>query len=70
MISSAELLLFPGLLEHRASRGVSESMPAKPASEWIGDWICLAFHRRWWKPAWIAGAARIELRCERCGRVH
>jgi len=45
-------------------------MPAMLATEAIGAWICKAFHRRWWKPVWVDGGTRIEVRCERCGRVY
>src|ERR1700761_7886155 len=53
---------WPGL-ERLEGRCVCALMPTLLTREWIGNWICSAFHRRWWKPTWT-GDARIELRCE------
>ena len=34
----------------------------------IRGWICTNLHRRWWKAEWID--TRIDLKCERCGRIY
>ena len=36
----------------------------------FSDWVCTALHKHWWKAEWTAGQARIDLKCERCGRVY
>jgi hypothetical protein len=36
----------------------------------FSDWICTALHTSSWKAEWISGEPRIEVQCERCGRVY